>query len=156
MKIFISHKNTDSTQAEQLKTAFAMEKVDAYLDVLDETTISDAKSLTEHIKQQLNNCSDIIVLLSQNTKSSWWVPFEIGMAAQIDMPTVSFLKDSIDLPSYLSYWPRLRSIDDIKTYVKVRKTITQELNESHAVYTSTYSKKLETETFYKKLKEELR
>lgn len=105
MKVFISHKNVDSQQALMLKSAFEKEGVFTYLDVLDNSINGGGKSLTEHIKGQLNNCTDIIVLMSETTKYSWWVPFEIGMSAQIDMPTASFLKEDVDLPSYLSYWP---------------------------------------------------
>ena len=121
MKVFISHKNVDSQQALMLKSAFEKEGVFTYLDVLDNSINGGGKSLTEHIKGQLNNCTDIIVLMSETTKYSWWVPFEIGMSAQIDMPTASFLKEDVDLPSYLSYWPRLKTTRDVATYVDVRK-----------------------------------
>ena len=122
MKVFISHKNVDSQQALMLKSAFEKEGVFTYLDVLDNSINGGGKSLTEHIKGQLNNCTDIIVLMSETTKYSWWVPFEIGMSAQIDMPTASFLKEDVDLPSYLSYWPRLKTTRDVATYVDVRKS----------------------------------
>ena len=113
MKVFISHKDADSLQALLLKRAFENEGVSAYLDVLDSSINGGGKTLTEHIKGQLNQCTDIIVLMSEATKYSWWVPFEIGMSAQIDMPTASYLKENVVLPSYLSYWPRLKTINDV-------------------------------------------
>ncbi|OUQ13608.1 hypothetical protein B5E87_05795 [Massilimicrobiota sp. An142] len=94
MKVFISHKDVDSAQALLLKKEFQSLGVDAYLDVLDSSIKNGGKSLTEHIKNQLNNCTDIIILMSESTKESWWVPFEIGMSAQIDMPTATFLKEN--------------------------------------------------------------
>ena len=110
MKVFISHKDADSLQALLIKRAFENEGISAYLDVLDSSINGGGKALTEHIKDQLNQCTDIIVLMSEATKYSWWVPFEIGMSAQIDMPTATYLKDNVVLPSYLSYWPRLKTI----------------------------------------------
>ena len=61
--------------------------------------------------------------MSEATKNSWWVPFEIGMAAQVDMPTASYLTSSVKLPDYLEYWPRLKSTSDVATYVSVRRSV---------------------------------
>ena len=102
MKVFISHKNTDSLQALLLKTAFERNQVTSYLDVLDNSINGGGKQLTDHIKENLNTCTDIIVVMSEATKESWWVPFEIGMSAQVDMPTASYLRSDVILPSYLS------------------------------------------------------
>lgn len=63
--------------------------------------------------------------MSEETKESWWVPFEIGMSAQVDMPTVSYLESDVTLPSYLSYWPRLRTPSDVDKYVATRRRTTQ-------------------------------
>ena len=159
MKVFISHKNVDSQQALMLKSAFEKECVFTYLDVLDNSINGGGKSLTEHIKGQLNNCTDIIVLMSETTKYSWWVPFEIGMSAQIDMPTASFLKEDVDLPSYLSYWPRLKTTRDVATYVDVRKRTERILNKQYSNWdfsSISSRRKIETPIFYDKLKQELR
>lgn len=159
MKVFISHKDVDSAQALLLKKEFQSLGVDAYLDVLDSSIKNGGKSLTEHIKNQLNNCTDIIVLMSESTNESWWVPFEIGMSAQIDMPTATFMKENIVLPSYLSYWPRLRKIEDVAKYVLVRKKTRQFLKESdkNFIYKDTRIRRnIETPIFYENLKKELR
>ena len=159
MKVFISHKDADSLQALLLKRAFENEGVSAYLDVLDSSINGGGKTLTEHIKGQLNQCTDIIVLMSEATKYSWWVPFEIGMSAQIDMPTASYLKENVVLPSYLSYWTRLKTINDVSTYVSVRKKTERTLNEQYSNFelsSVSNRRKIETPIFYENLKRELR
>lgn len=156
MKVFISHKDADSQQALLLKRAFEKEGVSAYLDVLDSSINGGGKYLTEHIKTQLNQCTDIIVLMSEATRHSWWVPFEIGMSAQIDMPTASFLKENVELPSYLSYWPRLKTTSDVATYVSVRKRTERTLNERYSNFELSSRRKIETPIFYENLKRELR
>lgn len=159
MKVFISHKDADSLQALLLKRAFENEGVSAYLDVLDSSINGGGKALTEHIKGQLNQCTDIIVLMSEATKYSWWVPFEIGMSAQIDMPTASYLKENVVLPSYLSYWPRLKTINDVSTYVSVRKKTERTLNEQYSnfeISSVSNRRKIETPIFYENLKRELK
>lgn len=159
MKVFISHKDADSLQALLLKRAFENEGVSAYLDVIDSSINGGGQALTEHIKGQLNQCTDIIVLMSEATKYSWWVPFEIGMSAQIDMPTASYLKENVILPSYLSYWPRLKTINDVSTYVSVRKKTERTLNEQYSNFelsSVSNRRKIETPIFYENLKRELR
>ncbi len=131
MKVFISHKNVDSFQALMLKTAFEQNGVPSYLDVLDSSINGGGKELTDHIRENLNTCTDIIVVMSEATKESWWVPFEIGMSAQVNMPTASYLKSDVTLPSYLSYWPRLKTTSDVNKYVAVRRRTMQRMNEQY-------------------------
>lgn len=156
VKVFISHKNEDSVQAVALQAAFAKNGVSSYLDVLDSSITNGGRELTDHIKESLNSCSDIIVVISETTKLSWWVPFEIGMSAQVDMPTASFLKSDVVLPSYLSYWPRLKTISDVDKYVDVRKRTEQLINEQYRFYDFASRRTAETKAFYEALKRELR
>ena len=78
--------------------------------------------------------------MSEATKNSWWVPFEIGMAAQVDMPTASYLTSSVKLPDYLEYWPRLKSTSDVATYVSVRRSVAEQLKRSYPYSYSYYYK----------------
>lgn len=156
MKVFISHKQEDSSLALFVQSVFTQYDIDTYLDVLDSTITGDGKALTDHIKQNLNSCSDLVVVMSNQTKTSWWVPFEIGMSAQLDMPTATFLLTSVTLPEYLSYWPRLRSTDDIKKYVHVRDRIHSNIRYDQNYYYQRNQKEYETKAFYDALKRELR
>ena len=63
-----------------------------YLDILDSKVTDSGKELTEHIKKNLNDCTDIIVVISEATRYSQWVPFEVGMSAQKDMPNGNVLE----------------------------------------------------------------
>ena len=148
MKVFISHKSTDASIASSIHQEFKKLGVDAYLDLLDSFT-GDGKKLTAHIKEQLNKCSDIIVVMSSSTKTSWWVPFEIGMSVQVEMPTASYLTANVELPDYLSYWPRLRNLSDIAKYITVRNKLwrTDALFENRMV-----SGANSTDEFYRQLK----
>ena len=156
MKVFISHKNEDSALALAIQLAFSKNGITSYLDVLDSSIARGGKELTDHIKSSLNSCSDIIVVMSDATKYSWWVPFEIGMSAQNDMPTATFLKSDVALPSYLSYWPRLKTTNDIDKYVSVRKKTEQTIIEQYGRYAFAGREAIETRAFYDALKRELR
>ena len=155
MKIFISHKQEDALAANQIASELRAIHVDYYLDLLDPSLTQSGRELTNHIRNNLNNCTDIIVVMSEITRYSQWVPFEVGMAAQIDMPTATFLKDYVSLPDFLQYWPRLKKPADIQKYVSVRNDIDQEYRAYRSIYeTATYQKR-KTERFYDVLKQRL-
>lgn len=151
MKIFISHKQEDEIIAKYICDTLSNLNVDAYLDLLEGDLLINGEDLTNHIKERLNSCTDILVVMTKNTKESWWVPFEIGMAAQRDFPIVSYLINNVELPDYLSYWPTLKQTTDLNKYVQAKQHILNEsYNGSKGLFSSDYS---ETKAFYKFLKD---
>ncbi|SCP97909.1 toll/interleukin-1 receptor domain-containing protein [Anaerobium acetethylicum] len=156
-KVFISHKKEDEEAALEIKSTLVESGVEAYLDVLDNTICGDGEKLTNHIKEKIRECTDIIVVLSEKTKFSWWVPFEIGMASQKDMPIANYLLNTQALPDYLEYWPRLKNKMDVKKYVETRKSIASKIVNERAFgtpiqFSNTIS---ETQRFYSELKKKL-
>ena len=94
--------------------------------------------------------------MSENTKASWWVPFEIGMAAQKDLPTVSYLQSGVELPDYLSYWPRLKNDSDIIKYINTRARVKRQIMAERLDQSTIYASRLsETQRFYDELKRQL-
>lgn len=83
------------------------------------------------------------------------MPFEVGMAAQVDLPTATFLKDSVLLPDFLQYWPRLKRPSDIRKYVSVRKEVDQEYRNYRSIFENSAYQKTKTERFYDVLKQQL-
>ena len=155
MKVFISHKQEDAFTANQIANELNSIHIDYYLDVLDPSVTKSGKMLTEHIRKNINTCTDIIVVMSDITRYSQWVPFEVGMAAQIDLPTATFLKDSVLLPDFLQYWPRLKKPADIRKYVSVRKSVDQEYRRYQSIFENSTYQKSKTERFYELLKQQL-
>ena len=123
MKIFISHKQEDDAVARRLDLEFKHYNVDTYLDLIDDTISKNGEALTKHIRESLNTCTDIIVVMSEKTRLSQWVPFEVGMSTQKDMPTVTFMVDDVKLPEFLDYWPRLTKFSDVEKYLIAKKRI---------------------------------
>ena len=154
MKIFISHKQEDSDTANRLAGELRLLGIPYYLDILDSTVTTSGRALTEHIKRNLNDCTDIIVIMSEATRLSQWVPFEVGMSAQNDMPTATFLKSSVSLPEFLEYWPRLKYTSDIATYVSARREVQNEYSKK-SIYEMAQTTKSQTERFYDVLKRRL-
>ena len=158
MNIFISHKLEDSDTAKAIAAVLRRIEVDYYLDVLDDFTIKDGESLTNHIRNELNECTDLIVVMSSITKFSQWVPFEIGMAAQAYMPTASYLSENIALPEFLEFWPRLKTPSDILHYVNVKRmTFRKSIDERGPILESQkiFNRKNDLNRFYSELKRTL-
>ncbi len=156
MKVFISHKKEDSYTASRIANELRALQIDCYLDLLDFSVTRSGKELTDHIKANLNDCTDIIVIISETTRYSQWVPFEVGMSAQIDMPTATYLRADVNLPEFLEYWPRLKYPSDIQKYVASRKRIERQMRLQYGSYELSALKKLEVVEFYADLKKELR
>ena len=154
IKVFISHKQEDSYTANKIASQLNYMGIPYYLDVLDSTVTNSGKELTNHIKEKLNDCTDIIVVMSESTRYSQWVPFEVGMSAQKDMPTATFLKEDVDLPEFLNYWTRLKQVSDIVKYSAVRNDVKREY-ETGYVYEMFMHRQSQTERFYDVLKRRL-
>lgn len=125
-----------------------------YLDILDYSVTRSGKELTDHIKKNLNDCTDIIVVMSESTRYSQWVPFEVGMSAQIDMPTATFLQENVSLPDFLVYWPRLKQPSDIRKYIAARYEVQREYASKY-LFKSAEMRMSQTARFYDVLKQRL-
>lgn len=155
MKFFISHKQEDKGVAFLIANELSQLQIGYYLDTLDNTVTSSGRELTEHIKQKLNDCTDIIVIMSQATRFSQWVPFEVGIAAQKDLPTATYLRSDVELPEFLEYWPRLTNAAQIHDYIEAKKSVDLEFSKTYHMdhYAAATSK---TDRFYTVLKRRLR
>ncbi|WP_026882221.1 TIR domain-containing protein [Clostridium akagii] len=154
MKVFISHKKEDELVALDVFLNLKELKVDAYLDLIDSGIEFKGELLTEHIKRKLNECTDILVVLTEKTKLSWWVPFEIGMASQKELPIVNYLSEGTSLPDYLEYWPRLKNAGDLSKYIAINKKQESDilLEKAMGSFNKYASYENRTEKFYKDLK----
>lgn len=154
IKVFISHKQEDSYTANKIANELKAINVPYYLDILDHSVTRSGKELTDHIKRNLNDCTDIIVVMSESTRYSQWVPFEVGMSAQNDMPTATFLQENVSLPDFLVYWPRLKQPSDIRKYIEARIEVQHEYASKYLLETLE-SRKSQTARFYDVLKQKL-
>lgn len=124
MKVFISHQQKDAVEAKMVYDTLRRSGVDAYLDLLDSSLMKDGQRLTEHIMSQITESTDVIAVVSDNTKESWWVPFEIGVATDKPRPIATYICGPVLLPEYLDFWPQLRTQSDIVKYVQKRRSYT--------------------------------
>lgn len=120
MKIFLSHQQTDSLLALRIQGHLKNNHdIDCYLDVID-PKFNNGEDIAAHVRKELDRCTQLLAVVSDATKGSWWVPWEIGVATEKDFPLATFGGD-IELPEYLKKWPYLRSISDLDKYAEASK-----------------------------------
>jgi hypothetical protein len=81
--IFLSHKKEDKPACRVIADYFKNAEIDYYLDELDENlqraaNANDPELITASIKKGIRESSHMLVVVSEKTIKSQWVPFEIG------------------------------------------------------------------------------
>lgn len=118
--IFISHRQADETRARQTADILKSKGVQYYLDILDPGT-KTASDITKHIMSTLDKCSHVIVIFSNNTAGSMWVPFELGAAYKGGKGIGTLLIDHVVTPEYLNTFPKMRTSYDLDKFVEEYK-----------------------------------
>ena len=122
--VFISHKKEDQDAAIAIGSYLTdTVGVNIYLDIQDcvleeAVSLENDQLIVESIKRGLACSSDLLCLISDKTKLSWWVPYEIGFADKQSLNiAVLKLKDIEDIPSYLKIKKMLLNTEDFLQYI---------------------------------------
>ncbi|EGJ7432059.1 toll/interleukin-1 receptor domain-containing protein [Pseudomonas aeruginosa] len=157
MKIFLSHQQTDSALALRIQGHLKRNhNIDCYLDVID-PKFNNGEDIAAHVRKELDKCTQLLAVVSDATKASWWVPWEIGVATEKDFPLATF-GGNIELPDYLKKWPYLKSTSDLDIYAETSKEAAKRVltasNESASSGTTVFRVDA-TRHFYKTLRAKL-
>ena len=122
--IFLSHKSEDKEGVRAIADYIMAAGIDIYLDADDselqkaDREGDDAK-VTLFIERGIRCSTDVMALVSERTKGSWWVPYELGFGKRDAKRLVCLrLKDVTNLPSYLKIVDSLRDIQDLNYYLR--------------------------------------
>ena len=130
--VFISHKKADRTDAISIAAYLKNRGVICYVDEFD-PSLQKTDDITNAIMDRVRSCSHLMAIVSENTNNSWWVPFEIGVASEIDKRICSYKLRSVSLPEYLEKWPVLRTILHLDKFIQHYKNDnTVQLNEGRS------------------------
>jgi hypothetical protein len=117
IKVFISHHSSDSTEAKRIRDRLlSQHQIQSYLDVIDPLVGRPGEELTEYLRGVMAGCTNLMAVVSPATKSSQWVPWEIGVASEREMPLASYLNGVAVIPEFLRAWPRLDGLADVDKY----------------------------------------
>ncbi|GEM_PF-262841 len=132
--VFLSHKKEDKPACKKIAEYLSNAGIDYYLDEEDTdlqqaASASDPIKITEAIKQGIKNSTHMLVVISEKTYHSQWVPFEVGygQAAIIDNQTntdklklsVLTLKDISEksLPDFLQIAYIIKGTKSLNEYI---------------------------------------
>ena len=110
---FISHKGDDLNLAVQIGELLHVQDINGYLDHWDPAVDGDSPELEEYLRHVIRETPSILAVITERTTTSWWVPFEVGVARETDSVIATFLQINEnrnyprELPSYLKNWPIL-------------------------------------------------
>lgn len=130
--VFLSHKKEDKPACRKIAKYLSDAKIDYYLD--EEDTIlqqavdsSDANKITKSIKKGIAESSHMLVVVSEKTYKSQWVPFEVGYghSSLVDRTndklklSILTLKDlsKKDLPTFMQVGNILRGTKSLNRYI---------------------------------------
>lgn len=134
-RVFISHKKEDRDVAKKVADYIMEAGIDVYFDEYD-TTINrnDPKSIVAAIKRGMQLSTHMIVIFSNKTIKSTWVPWEIGYgdatSTEIAILKMIDIKKN-QLPDYMQVAKVLYDIYDLNVFIShmYNKTTEQLVNE---------------------------
>lgn len=106
MPVFISHRTQDDLIAQVVYDRLKRQGITCYLDHVDPNANSTNR-ITQVILEALEKSTHLLAVITDNTRLSWWVPFEIGVAQHGARRITSLSKTTQSLPEYLHEWPVL-------------------------------------------------
>lgn len=121
--VFISHKFEDLRAAQEIASYIMDVGIDVYLDDNDDglqaaVDDNDSEKIVECIENALNTSTHILVLVTENTRQSWWVPYEVGYAKNGEKEIASILKKEVEeFPDYLKIEKTMRGFNDLVVYI---------------------------------------
>ena len=125
MKVFISHQKKDREQAKLIAAYLEKAGISVYFDEYDRALQSaveknDSKAIVNAIKKGVHTSTHMLAIVSKNTLSSEWVPFEVGYGYdKVDLAILT-LKNitNEELPEYAKVVTIIRDIYDINKFVE--------------------------------------
>lgn len=105
--IFISHQQKDKTAAKLIANYLLYCGIDVYFDEYDRgINRSNPQSVVDAIKAGLQKSTHLMCLLSENSMSSKWIPWEVGYGYEHNVFCVKLKEVAFSLlPEYLQVVP---------------------------------------------------
>ena len=120
MPVFISHKREDTAKSLLIAQYLKDRDISVYVDALD-PSLQTTDDITARLMLYISRSTHLIAVVSSYTSASWWVPFEVGVASQGNRRITTFEMERVALPDFLSKWPILRTVEDLKDFANIYK-----------------------------------
>ena len=115
MPVFISHRSADDDKAQSIGWKLKRRGILCYLDHFD-PSLRPARHITALLVDRIRACTHLMALITNATRNSWWVPFEVGVAREAPRRISSYDYGTARLPEFLTEWPVLSSDADLDAF----------------------------------------
>ena len=122
--VFLSYQHAD--QAVALALAVDLDNMNrrVFIDVHDETLLPGQADLDKALVTAINCSNAMIVVVSDATQESWWVPWEIGVSTPSGMPKAMYRpRATCPLPEYLEKLEALESSLAVNIWLAVESAL---------------------------------
>lgn len=121
--IFLSHISVDKDAVIKIGDYIQDAGFNIYLDINDEdlqraVRANDAARITAAIEKGVSNSTHMMCVVTEATKHSWWVPYEVGYGKKSnkDLSTLA-LRSVTNLPDYLKITYRIEGVIGLNKYL---------------------------------------
>jgi hypothetical protein len=123
-RVFISHRRADKPLAEAVAAVLGAGHLHYWLDEDDQDAqlaadlgMAGDQALVFSIERGVRHCTQMLGLLSAETRGSWWVPYEIGFSRSQGANTSYLVLESVpemeELPEYARLAANYWSVDEL-------------------------------------------
>jgi len=121
MPVFISHRTADDVLAKRVYDRLTkVHSIKCWLDNV--YPAQPPEKITGTILTNINKCTHLLVVMTDNTEGSWWVPYEIGVAEQGERAISTFSEMAkLKLPEFLWHWPVLKGDSALDRFAQIYK-----------------------------------
>ena len=111
--VFLSYRHTDKSTAWGLAQYLDLQGIRVFIDVHDNTLAPGQGDLDDALMTAIDNSNTMIIVVSDKTQGSWWVPWEIGVSTPSGKPKAMYKPQANrPLPDYLEKLKRLRNLEE--------------------------------------------
>ena len=117
-EVFLSYRHADQPTALGLANDLDRQGRRVFIDVHDDALAPGEVELDDALMTAIDKSNAMIVIVSDETQSSWWVPWEIGVSTAFGKPRALYKPQTHGpLPAYLEKLKRLRNSTEANSWV---------------------------------------
>ena len=120
--VFVSHKSEDKSTANHVADCIRESGLTAWVDSDHLEPNDDGPEMASKISGIIERSYCLMAVVTSATKESWWVPFEIGIASDMNRFLSTYGDPKLELPSFLIAWPRVKDHDELHDWCKEIKS----------------------------------
>lgn len=106
MPVLVSHGCDDEKKALHIAEHITKNGLVCHAQLFDPAT-QGTRDITTKVTERIHLCTHVIVVASNYTEQTWWLPYQLGIAVAFDKRIASYQSATSRTPEFLKNWPLL-------------------------------------------------